>query len=70
MRHEPPTTCELRLTWIGSRNSSTFYSLWALDTADQLRWVADFEQGPFDTALDVAQWAWRAIAREVTPSAC
>lgn len=69
MPKEAPVV-ELRLNWRTDTDKVVRYALWALDENDQLRWVADFEQGPFDTAVDVAQWAWRAIAREVPPSRC
>ena len=67
-KHGPAV--ELRIQWRTDEDKITRYAVWALTEDDQLRWVADFEQGPFDTALDVAQWAWRAIAREVQPSTC
>jgi len=61
---------ECRLVWgitdIGERT----FTLWGTTTDDQLFWIADFHQGPFDTSLEVAQWAWRNIARLVPPSTC
>lgn len=65
-----PTITELRLTWSKTDHDPVVYALWALDTDGQTSWVGDFAQGPFDTALDVAQWAWRSIARVVPPAAC
>jgi hypothetical protein len=67
--HRTPVA-ELRLTWLTNADKVRQYTLWSVDESHQIGWVADFEQGPFDTALDVAQWAWRAIAREVPPSSC
>lgn len=65
-----PAVQELRLIWHAYENKVVCYSLWSLDENDQLAWCADYEQGPFDTALDVAQWAWRAIARQVPAAHC
>jgi len=45
------------------------YSLYERFENGQLALVDSMEQGPFDTALDVAQWAWRNLSRRVPPSA-
>jgi hypothetical protein len=29
-----------------------------------------FDQGPFDTSLEVAQWVWRLLAKQLPPSRC
>lgn len=34
----------------------------------QYRLESTFDKGPFDTNLEVAQWAWRVIARCLPPS--
>jgi len=61
---------ELRLTWATVINGPVLYSLLEVDEEGQLAWVDQFEQGPFDTALEVSQWAVRAIAKRVPPSRC
>ena len=64
----PARICEFRLLWGERSGGNIVYTLWTLDDNDQLAWAGDFEQGPFDTALEVAQWAWRTMARQLPPS--
>lgn len=56
------------LAWNTDHLGVTRYLLTAIESDGQTRWVGDFEQGPFDTALDVAQWLTRALTRGVRPS--
>lgn len=46
------------------------YSLWGVHRDGQTMMLGGFDQGPFDTALEVAQWAWRMISRVVPPASC
>lgn len=58
----------LELHWGPLDPRCTIYQLYFRTTLGQLRFIDAFEQGPFDTCVDVAQWAWRSIARQVRPS--
>lgn len=58
----------ITLAWETDHLGVVTYVLTGIEDDGQLRHVASFEQGPFDTALEVAQWAWRALAREVPPA--
>lgn len=61
---------ELELHWETDDNGTTSYGLYQRGAVGQLVFVDAMQQGPFDTALDVAQWAWKAIAKRVPPSRC
>lgn len=60
------------LQWEPSLDSEacTHYWLTAVEDSGQVRFLGSMDQGPFDTALEAAQWAWRVIAREVPPTPC
>jgi hypothetical protein len=58
----------LELVWETDPAGTTWYQLYGRTDEGQLYLISTFDQGPFDTALDVAQWAWRAVAREVPPA--
>lgn len=53
----------MTLEWDTDKGGTRRYVIWANDQVGQVAWVGDYEQGPFDTNLEVAQWAWRVIAR-------
>jgi hypothetical protein len=59
----------LELHW-ASDNGITCYELYERNGSGQMTFVEGFEQGPFDTALEVSQWAWKRIAERVRPSHC
>lgn len=63
------TVNEIRVTWFTEAHTVK-YQVWSVASDDQLAWVGEFDQGPFDTALEVAQWLWRTIAKVVPPAAC
>lgn len=69
MLTEPKQAGLLTITW-ERRFGVITYTLCRVHDDGQVGWVDSFEQGPFDTALEVAQWAWKAIARHVEPSHC
>lgn len=48
----------------------THYWLTQVEDSGQMRFLGSMDQGPFDTALEAAQWAWKIIAREVPPTPC
>jgi hypothetical protein len=57
----------IQLCW-SDDGQSTLYTLFTVDTSGQVGLVGTFEQGPFDTSLEVAQWVWRRVARLVPPA--
>jgi hypothetical protein len=65
-RAAPPV---LMLSWEAT-DGIELYRLTAIESDGQHRFIGSFEQGPFDTALEVAQWAWRTMAKELPPSSC
>jgi hypothetical protein len=56
------------VVWEKDLNGTVWYQMYLREPSGQLALLSTFDQGPFDTALDVAQWAWRVIAREVPPA--
>jgi hypothetical protein len=60
----------LELHWEQLPNGRVVYAVFSHLQNGQLRLESSMEQGPFDTALEVSQWAWRAISRLVPPSSC
>ena len=60
----------LELHWSTHQYGDVLYALYAVDSDGQLELVGKFEQGPFDTALEVAQWAVKTISKWVPPSRC
>lgn len=62
------TTGVLELHWWTDESGITRYALYSRSSLGQLATLSSYEQAPFDTCVDVAQWAWRAIARHVRPS--
>lgn len=67
----PPiyTSETVQITWdtdpLGIRRF-VVYSI--VPNTGQYRLESTFDQGPFDTTLEVAQWCWRVIARLLPPS--
>lgn len=60
---------EFRLHWQEDPGDGRWFQMYGVhQESGQLFLISTFHQGPFDTALDVAQWAWKAIAREVPPA--
>ena len=60
-----------RLDWEPSCDSrALLYRLYGIEDDGQVVFVDSYEQGPFDTSLEVAQWAWRALAKQLPPSRC
>jgi len=60
----------IQLEWWTDPNGVVLYSLYRIADDGLVTLIADFEQGPFDTATEVAQWVVRTIAREVPPASC
>lgn len=60
----------ITLGWETDPQGVVTYMLTAIESDGQLRHISSYEQGPFDTALEVARWAWRTITREVPPARC
>jgi hypothetical protein len=60
----------LELQWETDPNGVTCYGLYERGEHGQLAFIDAMQQGPFDTALEVSQWAWRAISKRVPPSRC
>lgn len=58
------------LSWHTDEFGVHRYILTEIESDGQYGIVATFEQGPFDTALEVAQWAWKALAVRVPPARC
>lgn len=58
----------LELHWSTDELGNCCYALYTRGSLGQLALVDTFEQGPFDTSVQVAQWAWRAIARQTQRS--
>jgi hypothetical protein len=69
-RRSATTVTTLELQWFTDEHGTVLYAIYRLDQDGQLHLVATFDQGPFDTALEVAQWAVKAISSEVPPSSC
>lgn len=69
MTTQAQRVCRITLDW-DTTDGVTVYRLIGHDDTGQLVFLGSTEQGPFDTALEIAQWAWRTIAREVPPAAC
>lgn len=59
----------LELHWT-TINTQTVYVLYERGEHGQLALVDSFEQGPFDTSLEVVQWVLRTMTRRVRPSSC
>lgn len=53
----------LRLDWADTNYETRSYVLYGIQEDGQIAWLADTEQGPFDTALEIAQWLTRQVAR-------
>jgi hypothetical protein len=60
----------LELHWSTDEHGTVRYGLYERTEVGQLAFVDAMEQGPFDTSVEVSQWAWRAISRRVPPSRC
>jgi len=58
----------LELHWGTDLRGHVLYVLYAREKHGQLVLLSSFEQGPFDTAVEVSQWVVRVIAREVPPA--
>lgn len=58
----------LELHWQQDLRGRHTYQLYSRLTTGQMALLGTFDQGPFDTALDIAQWAMRLISREVPPA--
>jgi hypothetical protein len=56
------------LQWDSDQCDRRRYAIYSHLASGQLRLESTYEQGPFDTALEVAQWAWRVMARLVPPA--
>lgn len=61
---------ELELHWETDGDGTVRYGLYARSSDGQLAFVDAFEQGPFDTSLEVAQWVLKSISKRVPPSRC
>lgn len=59
----------IELHW-GSYDGITSYGLYERLEDGQLRFLEATEAGPFDTSVEIAQWAVRVIARRVPPARC
>jgi hypothetical protein len=57
----PVTT--ITLDWETNEHHTRTYTLTGAHEDGQLMMLGDLEQGPFDTDLEAAQWAWRVITR-------
>lgn len=60
----------IQLEWWTDPDGIVLYSLYRIDSDGLVVLVAEYEQGPFDTALEVSQWVVRTIAKEVPPAFC
>ena len=58
----------LELQWTSDLDGTVYYRLYAIDPGGQMVLLSTYDQGPFDTSLEVAQWVLRVIAREVPPA--
>jgi hypothetical protein len=58
------------LMWVTDTLGLRVYSLFYEASGGQTRMVDTFEQGPFDTSLEVAQWVWREVSKLVPPASC
>lgn len=58
----------LELHWATDDNGVVHLALYGLDPNQQLKVWATHETGPFETRLDLAQWAWRALASALPPT--
>lgn len=53
----------ITLTWQANEHHTRTYLLVGMHNDGQTKILGDLEQGPFDTDLEAAQWAWRVITR-------
>ena len=53
----------ITLSWDVNDHHTRTYILNGALADGQTYMVGDLEQGPFDTDLEAAQWAWRSITR-------
>jgi hypothetical protein len=60
----------IQLEWWTDPHGTVLYALFRIDDDGLFVLVAEFEQGPFDTATEVAQWVVKTISREIPPSSC
>jgi hypothetical protein len=60
----------LELHWSTDEHSVVRYGLYERNDQGQLAFVDAIEQGPFDTSVEIAQWAWKTISKRVPPSRC
>jgi hypothetical protein len=67
MAHFRPDPDFFQLWW-ETEGRSRRYTLATADECGQVIIIEQFEQGPFDTSLEVAQWVWRVLARQLPPS--
>lgn len=58
----------LELQWQTDPWGKTLYSLYSKLPSGQLRLESTYEQGPFDTSLETAQWVLRVLSRLVPPA--
>lgn len=58
----------VELHWEMDQEGTVWYHLFTRDGDGQLAVVDSYVQGPFDTCVEVAQWAWKRIALRVPPS--
>ena len=60
----------LEVQWDEDEHQVVRYVVYSVDSDGQYAVEGTFEQGPFDTALEVAQWVWRTVGRRLPPSRC
>lgn len=70
MHRDPGTSGVVQLVWDTGLNGVVTYKAFRIEESGQYSLLSFMDQGPFDTALEVAQWAWRVISKEVPPSSC
>lgn len=68
MRERPLYDRVIELCVEKNEDAGTCFWLYDVTNADQPVLLNFTVQGPFDTALELAQWAWRSIARELPPA--
>lgn len=61
MPRHPTTDYEVRLS-VERASGLVLVAVYGEEEEGQLRWIADTEMGPFDTALDLAQWLTRVLS--------
>jgi hypothetical protein len=61
MKLNPVTN--ITLSWERNDHHTRTYVMTGFCADGQLKMLGELEEGPFDTDLETARWAWRVITR-------